>query len=577
MASSGSQDKDTGSQDKDTGSQDKDIAFAQDLLPCTLCSNNVELVCKSCGVDLCGNCAGPHMLSEPEKKHDIIKYDQKYLTTPRPLCPNHTDQICDLFCQKCDVPVCAKCIANKSHFNHSMVEISDVYDEKFNFIIQETKLLEETLVPKYDEIIDGLKRHTTEVPIRNSVLKGELRDHGEKLQRLIQGTIDKYIDSIEATEKQDLSHLKDNLSRFENVLGEMHQAIQRNKEMLRSKNTQMFGYRPVVEKFQRVPPRVSVTFASFLPGAIDKTQFLGSIGVLTSSATKEEGEYIIPLMDHLSMVQSHYREVLPRSVITATADTTYNELFKISWLKLDEAWISGNDKTITRVNSKGSVLEKIATKSGRSTNGLVVWKNADLLYIDCYDKKVVMVKNKKMTTLIKTDWKPTEISCTLSGDILISLWNNLSGDDKRFKILRYSRDGLDLKQEIRYRENGQPLFQSKGPHCAIPTAENRNGDICAADWNAGVLLLLNKIGKLKLKYTGLQSVVFDPRYIATDSQGHILVSDYDNNCVHILNEAGHLVSLIEYLRRPEGISIDDQDNLWLVERGGKLKVIKYLE
>jgi hypothetical protein len=66
--------------------------------------------------------------------------------------------------------------------------------------------------------------------------------------------------------------------------------------------------------------------------------------------------------------------------------------------------------------------------------------------------------------------------------------------------------------------------------------------------------------------------------VATDSQGHVLASDYDNHCVHILNEAGQLVFLIKNLRKPEKISFDDKDNdLFLMERGGGLKVINYLQ
>ncbi|XP_062581690.1 uncharacterized protein LOC134243455 [Saccostrea cucullata] len=557
---------------------DQDIVFAQDLIKCTLCSNSVELYCKPCGLNICGGCAGRHMLSTPEKKHDIVKYDKKYLTSPKPSCPSHEDQICELFCEKCNIAVCATCISSKAHYNHSIVEISVVFKQKVNFIIQETKSLEEKIAPEYEKIPKDLDGKVKALINNNTLLKKEITSYGEELQKQIKETVNKYVVQIETMEKQDIADLRNSISRFQNITGEVNHAIQQNKEMLKANDVQIFDYQSVIKKFQKVPARINVTPPCFKP-SLDKGKLFENIGMLSVSTKRQEDEYLIQLTEGavLPMARSYFRELLPRPMIIATVECNYKELYKISCLSSEEAWISGNDKTMTRVNKGGSVLEVMKTKSGRSTNGIAVTKTGNLLYADCYGKKIEMVKKGKVKSIVKTEWKPTEVSCTPTGDILVSLWNDKPLDNKLLKVQRYSGDSFELKQEIQFDENDTSLFRCSGDYTALVTAENRNGDICIADWNARSLLILDKSGKLKTTYTGFQSKVFDPRYVATDSHGHILVSDYDNNCVHILNESGHLVSLIEYLRKPEGIDVDDDNNLWLVEREGKLKIIKYME
>jgi streptogramin lyase len=147
----------------------------------------------------------------------------------------------------------------------------------------------------------------------------------------------------------------------------------------------------------------------------------------------------------------------------------------------------------------------------------------------------------------------------------------LSNDDK-YKVVRYS--GSTETQTIRYDDQGRPLYSGA---CYI--SENRNQDVCVSDTNSVVVVTAS--GKLRFRYTGPPSNTgesFYPRGITTNSRGHILVADINNDRVHLLDQDGQFLRYILCdLSRPKGLCVDIRDNLWVSESlTAKVKRIKYL-
>ncbi|XP_061187143.1 E3 ubiquitin-protein ligase TRIM45-like [Saccostrea echinata] len=60
-------------------------------------------------------------------------------------------------------------------------------------------------------------------------------------------------------------------------------------------------------------------------------------------------------------------------------------------------------------------------------------------------------------------------------------------------------------------------------------------------------------------------------------QSHILIADFDNDCVHIIDQNGLFLCLIDCeLRFPSGLCIDRNDNLCVAEsNNNKVKIIQY--
>lgn len=359
----------------------------------------------------------------------------------------------------------------------------------------------------------------------------------------------KEIKQIESMIKENLLTLKD-LQRESNVVSTIMEYSSRNNE------------------FGKLPPKIQVTVPTFCPRPVDKIEaekLIGSIKPLTS--TTIENGYT------LKKQRGSSRELLDTPVVINTFNTGYTNLSSVSFHSEQEIWASAEVNEIKCFNVKGNSINAIKTKSGKIPNDIAVTAEGCLLYTDWELRTVNKVVNGQIEEIITLQgWIPCQLCVTSSDDLLVVM----SDEDKtQNKVVRYS--GSVEKQTIQYKENSKPLYS--GEYRIKYIAENRNLDICVADRAAGAVVVVSQAGKLRFRYTGHPSKEnpFKPRGIATNSQSQILVADFSNICIHILNQDGQFLGLIDDINEACGLSVDTLDNLFVAEyKTGDVKVIKYL-
>lgn len=137
-----------------------------------------------------------------------------------------------------------------------------------------------------------------------------------------------------------------------------------------------------------------------------------------------------------------------------------------------------------------------------------------------------------------------------------------------------------ITHEIDRDENGKPIFDDG--IFKLYVTENTNEDICVSDVNAYSLVVVDKTGRVRFRYDGTPAKTekfLDPRCLVTDSFGHIILTDNNNDCLHILDRNGQFLRCVDNcgLDRPFGLSVNNEGRLLVGLPTGKIKVIQYLK
>ncbi|XP_078330868.1 uncharacterized protein LOC144624774 [Crassostrea virginica] len=275
--------------------------------------------------------------------------------------------------------------------------------------------------------------------------------------------------------------------------------------------------------------------------------------------------------------------------VIATIPTTYNCLCGVACLGEAEAWVYGKNKTITHIDIHGVVKNTVTTTCPYWPNGILVTRGRELIYSHDNSDTVTIVRDGKSQTLITAPkgWTPGGLCCTRSGDILVPVFKESSRRTEN-KIVRYK--GNYIIQEISNDGRGNPIFKD-GMHTSMFLSENNNGDGWVSDGNTGTVIVVDNDehvcvpdanyvvvvdmeGRVRFRYDGTSAkrgMSFDPRGIVTDDLSQIIVADFNNECLHILDKNGHLLRCVDDcgLEELNGLSLDSEGKLWVgLEKSG---------
>ncbi|XP_062609329.1 uncharacterized protein LOC134271089 [Saccostrea cucullata] len=209
-----------------------------------------------------------------------------------------------------------------------------------------------------------------------------------------------------------------------------------------------------------------------------------------------------------------------------------------------------------------------------------VTRTGELIYIDKRHnvKKVEREKKLHVTRILIArthPWKPCSLYCSnLNDDLLIGMW---SRKNDASMVARFDRSGRP-KQNVRYNEQGKPLYKR-----ALYITENQNGDVIVSDlWNG--VVVVNGEGKYRFSYKSPPSGQrLSPHGVCTDVLMHVLICDYNTNCVQMIDKDGNFLRFLltnrNDMNEPRSLFYDNKNHLLWVgsqDKNTKLSIYRYI-
>lgn len=542
------------------------------VILCDLCKQKeVQLQCISCENKLCKECVGSHAMIEPTHVHKIVKYEETCTHFSHPFCQTHSERHCAIFCRDCDIPICTEC-QNIDHKNHVREELPKVYLSKRKEIIEDTRVLEESLIPKYTQEEMVTKSKHVSLSCSYTAMEKKAESYKREWQEEVNNIFARFAKEFHILKEEDLKPLHCHQDQIKMGLQKMHQTMTQNREILKKgKVSQIINYISGLEEFQDLalldleqsPP-------TFLYNSVQET--VGQLQLEELSALLVPATYL-PLMN-LSPVFS--KILLDKVIVIATVRTTYHAIRDLACVGLNKVWVNAigdyEDSALSCYDICGEKLETVTV--GSFCNGLTMDTDGRLLYSE-FNNIMSFEKGEVYVALeMPSGWEAKGIFCSKSENMIVCVTN----EEKDQKVLLYKN--RVISKEIQFDENGEKLY-TNGEYMLYPQ-ENINGDVCVVDHNSNSVVVSSE-NKLRFRYGGkgdrLQKDL-NTNAIVTDQMGHIIVADEANDCLHIIDQNGQFLKCLEIpgLTNPTGLSLDTRGRLWVGSKtNGNIKVTQYMK
>nr|XP_022321336.1 uncharacterized protein LOC111123346 [Crassostrea virginica] len=545
------------------------ISQGQEAVECGLCQNPVSFFCRRCGVNLCDSCVPVHLRVKSKFGHDVVDYASKN-DDDVCLCNSHPENKCSAYCTECDVPICILCVSIK-HRSHEILELQDKVEELLKEITKENDRLQ-SFRQKMITLLDHTTKQLSSLSSVYQQKKDEVTARGEDWHKLIDETVKKLHQELDEAKKENEAFLKKQKREFEEMIGKMDKINRKTTQLQKSKNVmEMQKFRPVIKKEKTMKEFTQYTLPTFFEIKIDENYLQTYFGYIEKMQERK-----IPLLEkNVIPDPDSGRKVLEVPSVSSVIDTgfpadeeTNNRLLDMAVTDDQKVWMGGASTELKLFDLQGHLHRTVT----------ITWYG---MYICILNKQVMFVDRNNNTlkkisdddtvvTMFTTgDWRPYGITGSASGDLLVCLDKN-----DQSKVVRYSSTGTVL-QEIQYDSQCQPLYQEP-----FYIAENVNGDIIVTDFKKRRVIVVDRLGIFRYTYSGRNNDL-DVSSVATDSVGHVYVTDYKGVKIHMLDRDGRFMRYIipeGGIKNPRPVCMVGDGEMIVGERDtGLAKRIKFLE
>ena len=189
--------------------------------------------CVDCAMDLCTTCTRVHRKMPVTRHHRIMtvkefekaKLRDKSIALPAVHCTSHKDKLTEIYCEKCQVPICHLCLGS-NHKGHDVVDLQGAADKFCKMATNQIKLLK----TKQSEAKQS-KRSATK---QSEELTKQHLQRQQQIKKHSQETIEKLTKLIKQQESSHLSKLKTDYDKMKEEINREMQQYATTVELLTS-------------------------------------------------------------------------------------------------------------------------------------------------------------------------------------------------------------------------------------------------------------------------------------------------------------------------------------------------------
>lgn len=253
----------------------------QDVTRCHICnSTSVQLICKTCNVKLCKECAGQHLL-DGTKEHKVLPLFYQKNAPKYPTCLKHTTKQCERYCRECDIPICIHCV-HRNHQQHPFDNLLEKCEIQNGIIQRDLEELEKTIYPKYQEAASMISIQKADIYTHSLKLSISISKQAYDWHKEIDIIINKLKTEIEKSESNQLMLLKKQEENVTRRISEITQSIADLKKLVDSDDVSLLlSYKSRNAEFKRWPSKLKVSLPTFFSEKINIESLQKQFGFLS--------------------------------------------------------------------------------------------------------------------------------------------------------------------------------------------------------------------------------------------------------------------------------------------------------
>lgn len=602
---------------------------------CDICETKDPAVnrCVECAQNMCQGCSKNHLKIKSTRSHHLANMtdpEGRVYLTSKAFCTKHQSEEITFFCIQCQQSICLKCRLTV-HENHLTEDLADSATKTRQVLTNTLKEAEHTATALHNQYND-YKNYSKNIAIMKGQVLANLVTQTQRLHKHIDEMSVRLSYFVEEETYSEQHYIESRTRELENAITSCKARIRAANQIVECGSdveiVQATG--KLNARMQRII-NPSVTFIKpnrleidYIPSVVVDEDLEGLFGMLNSRV--QSPDYI------------RTEEVI--SFRLSDGDDVVNCICPTS---NGEAWVTiGWTSEIRLINRTGVTIKSCFISSDID---FIARDKNELLYVSCRAEKCIRKINQEMEIVesIVFDGFPRGLAITTTGSLLVCLPKSKtyfeyspahvnivrqinpdtsdavnygeSGDLFVYPIrvamnhygdicvsdnLRHSVTIFEKSGKINSIYYGQKSTDDLGRESAQNTSRsqlrvsrnNGNEEVISARGSDGDFeepIISARSGRSS-KGTPIARAIpepesemspFDPRGIACDRFGHVLVADYNSNSVHLLDHSGRFLRLLltdaDGMFGPTSIAIDEDGFLWIGGGNATVRVYRYIK